>query len=217
MPSRPLLTFLLAFCLLTASAQSNKILQLKDFILEDVNGKPYNLSNLKGKIVYVDCWFPACAPCRGEMPWEDLLIRRTKQLGLDTSVVFVTICFKQNRKEWLDALKNIPVPGSVHLYAANGKYMKDLVIDESFPTYRIFNKKGELDKADCPVPSETGQVDFILFAQSRNTGIKNAVKIVKSNTNLSAIQHPLWKEFWKNFEPHAQTFFTEANKLSSGK
>lgn len=212
-----LITLLSCFCLLTASAQSGKTLQLKDFVLEDVNGKPYNLNGLKGKIVYVDCWFPACSPCRGEMPWENLLIRRTKEMGLDTGVVFVTICFKQSRKEWLDAIKNIPVPGNLHLYAANGKYMNAFVVDESFPSYRIFNKKGELDRTECPSPLEIGTVDFILFAQSRNTDIKNAVKILRSNPNLNSIQHPLWKSFWKSFGPHAQAFLAEENKLSPGK
>ena len=39
-----------------------------DFVLEDVSGKSWQLSSLKGKVVFVNFWATWCKPCRDEMP-----------------------------------------------------------------------------------------------------------------------------------------------------
>jgi thiol-disulfide isomerase/thioredoxin len=215
MRQKAMIVLLFTLYLVTASAQTGRTLRLKDFVLEDVNGKPYNLNALKGKVLFVDCWYPACPPCRGEMPWEEFLMRRVKKMGFDTGIVFLSICFKQSREEWLDALKKIPVPGNIHLYAAGGKYLNQLVIDKSFPTYRLFNTKGELDKTECPSPSEFGYVDFVLFAQSKQVNVKTATKFIKTNDKgikpdeIENIKDPVLRSFTKSFFSYREVFMAE--------
>jgi thiol-disulfide isomerase/thioredoxin len=43
-------------------------LPIKDFELEDLQGNTVRLSDLKGKIVFLNFWATWCPPCRNEMP-----------------------------------------------------------------------------------------------------------------------------------------------------
>jgi peroxiredoxin len=49
-----------------------------DFMLEDLQGRMYRLSDFKGKIVFLNIWATWCPPCRMEMPSMEQLYRRLK-------------------------------------------------------------------------------------------------------------------------------------------
>ena len=44
-----------------------------DFVLQDASGKAWELSSLKGKVVFVNFWATWCKPCRDEMPSMEVL------------------------------------------------------------------------------------------------------------------------------------------------
>jgi len=44
-----------------------------DFVLQDASGKTWQLSSLKGKVVFVNFWATWCKPCRDEMPSMEAL------------------------------------------------------------------------------------------------------------------------------------------------
>lgn len=55
--------------------------QTADFTLQDLEGKPWHLRELKGKIVLVNFWATWCPPCRKEMPDLQALYDKYKDQG----------------------------------------------------------------------------------------------------------------------------------------
>jgi len=49
-----------------------------DFTLPDLSGNPIKLSDLRGKIVFLNLWATWCPPCRAEMPSMQTLYERLR-------------------------------------------------------------------------------------------------------------------------------------------
>jgi len=53
-----------------------------DFTLTDLDGKPWTLNELRGKVVVLNFWATWCPPCRKEMPDLQALYQQFKEQGL---------------------------------------------------------------------------------------------------------------------------------------
>ncbi len=59
--------------------QSRADFAAPDFALPDLKGNLYRLSDLRGKVVFLNLWTTWCPPCREEMPAMEALYRRFQQ------------------------------------------------------------------------------------------------------------------------------------------
>jgi len=136
------LLFLLAFLCLTAETPSpwaiDELVGKKapEFILKDINGRPFSLSSLKGKAVLVNFWATWCPPCRSEMPSLNKLY---KEYGSGELVV-LAVSTDRTSSGVKDFLSKHPVDFAV-LMDSDSKVSRQFKVF-SLPTTFLLDKSG---------------------------------------------------------------------------
>jgi peroxiredoxin len=72
-----------------------------DFSMNDTEGKPFALSQLRGKYVLVDFWASWCGPCRGENPNVVAAYNQFK----DKNFTVLGVSLDEDKDKWLEAIK----------------------------------------------------------------------------------------------------------------
>jgi peroxiredoxin len=111
--------------------------QKVDFTLSDLQGNPWHLRDLKGKVVLVNFWATWCPPCRKEMPDLQALYDRYKDQGF----VVVSISDEEAAKvQPFIAERKITYP----VLLDPGRKINDLFQVEGIPKSFVYNREGKL-------------------------------------------------------------------------
>jgi cytochrome c biogenesis protein CcmG, thiol:disulfide interchange protein DsbE len=73
-----------------------------------IDGKIFDLAQLRGKVVLVNYWATWCAPCRKEMPKFDAFYKRYHAEGLE--IVGISIDFDRDIEKARKAARNVSYP-----------------------------------------------------------------------------------------------------------
>ena len=111
--------------------------QSADFTLSDLQGKPWHLLDLRGKVVLVNFWATWCPPCRKEMPDLDALYNRFKDQG------FIVLAISDE-----EAAKVSPYLAehkvSYPVLLDPGRKVNDLFIVEGIPKSFVYDRSGKM-------------------------------------------------------------------------
>lgn len=126
---------------------------IKDALFKDLRGKLVRLSDLKGKVVFLNFWASWCPPCIAEMPSIDKLYAKYKS---DKQVVFLTVDvdgkiessmeFMQNRKFKLPVY--VPA-GATPVEYFSGTIPTTLILDKTGSI--VFKHTGAADYSDTDI------------------------------------------------------------------
>ena len=111
--------------------------QHADFTLSDLQGKPWHLRDLRGKVVLVNFWATWCPPCRKEMPDLQALYDKYKDQGF----VVVSISDEQAAKvQPFITERKITYP----VLLDPGRKVNDLFQVEGIPKSFVYDREGKL-------------------------------------------------------------------------
>lgn len=110
----------------------------EDFGLSDIDGKPYTLSELRGKVVLINFWATWCAECRVEMPSLNRLYERLKGEGL----IVLGISINRSPSAVRDAIGKTPVSFPILLDPKGDVYRKYMI--QGLPTSFLIDRQGNM-------------------------------------------------------------------------
>ncbi|AIE87550.1 peroxiredoxin family protein [Fimbriimonas ginsengisoli] len=108
-----------------------------DFVLNDLDGKAWSLSALRGKVVLVNFWATWCPPCRKEMPDLADLYTKFKDKGL---VVLAISDEEMSKVKPFVAEKAMPFP----VLLDPGRKVNERYQVDGIPKSFIYDRNGKL-------------------------------------------------------------------------
>lgn len=125
-----------------------------DCNLEDAQGNASRLSDLYGKVLYIDVWATWCGPCCAEIPYLEKLVERFKD---DSRIEFVSVSVDSRKADWLKKLeadkpqwKQYLCGNFCELYNING-----------IPRFMLLDAVGNIITVDAPRPSDEHIDEFL--------------------------------------------------------
>ncbi len=108
-----------------------------DFNLPGIN-RPIQLSDYKGKVVYLDFWASWCGPCKQSFPWMNAL--QEKYGEKDFKVVAINL--DVNTEDWKKFLETVPANFDIAL-DPKGLIAKQFGV-KGMPTSLIIDREGKV-------------------------------------------------------------------------
>ena len=121
-----------------------------DLELTDVDGKVFNLSDFKGKVLYIDLWATWCGPCIKESPAFEALATEYNE----DEIVFLPISTDSNQKDWLGYLESNK-KNLVQYYTSDINLVEGWDL-KYIPRFLLIDKDFNIADAFAPRPSSEG-------------------------------------------------------------
>lgn len=120
----------------------------KDIEAVDINNNTVNLSDFKGKYIYLDIWATWCTPCIFEIPYLEKLQEEFK----NNQIVFISISVDSKKEKWEEMLKERDL-GGIQLYAGRNKIIKDFYKVNKIPRFILLDKEMNFISSSVERPS----------------------------------------------------------------
>jgi thiol-disulfide isomerase/thioredoxin len=127
------------------------------FALKTNSGKVYNLSDFKGKVVYMDIWASWCGACREQNPSLKLLNEKYKN---DDRIVIIGIDVRDGYNDWEKAMEH-DKPTWLQLRDEDDRVWKSYIA-YGLPKFIVIDKEGKIVDSNAPWPDSGKEIEDLL-------------------------------------------------------
>ena len=127
-----------------------------DIGLRDTTGKTYKLSDLKGKVLFVDFWATWCLPCLAQVPYVKTLSEKY------TNIQFVAISVDQDETKWRAKLEKEGIHEHIREFITDVYLASDAWDISSIPRFLLIDENFRIITAFAPRPSEAEKIEPLL-------------------------------------------------------
>jgi thiol-disulfide isomerase/thioredoxin len=122
-----------------------------DFEFTTLEYEQMKLSDLKGKVVYIDFWASWCTPCLRQLP----AMKKIKEYFKDKDVVFLNISIDVSPADWRIAIEQYGITGINTCSPGERQSPLALKYDiQGVPSYFIIDRNGNFATDQAPAPGE---------------------------------------------------------------
>lgn len=137
-----------------------KVFTGKDYSFQDENGQIRSISELKGRILYIDVWATWCGPCLEQQEYFEALI---DSFGIDNSdISFIGLSLDKNVEKWKDMLDKRGMRG-IHLIVPddfNSEFCRDFSVN-FIPRFMIVDRNGSFIQPNAVEPSSENLYSYL--------------------------------------------------------
>jgi thiol-disulfide isomerase/thioredoxin len=127
-----------------------------DIDLRNISGKQFKLSDLEGKVLFVDFWATWCLPCIAQKPYLEALSKKYDNIR------FVTISIDQDVEKWKNKILKDGQNERIEEYIADPFSVRDEWDLNMIPRFLLIDEDFNIITAFAPRPSEKEQIEALL-------------------------------------------------------
>lgn len=117
-------------------------------------GKTCKLSDLKGKVTYIDFWATWCGPCCKQIPFMEKLVAKMKD---NKEIAFISISSDSDKDAWLKKIKKDNPDWPQYIFEPeDGEKFFTMMGINGIPRFMILNADGTVGVPEALRPSDEG-------------------------------------------------------------